>query len=516
MNNNQLWQAVLGELELTLSKANFTTWFRGTFVISINYNKIIIGVPNTFTKAWLEKKFKKYIFDILDKLTNNLIKEIEFVVGKKTEQNFNTILNETQENNSFVIREKNKQSNDYQNFNNQNQIYQSPPQPPKNDFYNSAFKKDFQKIENFNPNYTSPNVNSFQVQNTAQQNYSVLPPFELNPKYSFQNFIVGKCNELAHAAAKAVANNPGKNYNPLFIYGGVGLGKTHLLQAIGNLVKQQNQSSKILYVSCEKFTNDFIKAIKSGKTDGFKNIYRTVDLLLIDDVQFLASKETTQEEFFHTFNELHQKNKQLVVTSDRPPKSIPELENRLLSRFEWGMIADVSPVDYETRLAILETKCTEKNLLLNKEILEYIARSIQDNVREIEGVLNRIKAHIEFQNIVADIHTIKNILTTINNSTRKDLLSPQKILRTVALFFNITLEELVGKNREKKLVYPRQIAMFLLREELQASYPLIGKELGGRDHTTAMHACQKMTQDIEDDEKIKQDFNLIKQRLFAK
>jgi chromosomal replication initiator protein len=319
---------------------------------------------------------------------------------------------------------------------------------------------------------------------------------------------------LAHAAAKAVAREPGRSYNPLFIYGGVGLGKTHLLQAVGNRVKQENPNARILYVSCEKFTSDFIKAITNRKIDQFKQTYRTVDLLLIDDVQFLAGKESTQEEFFHTFNELHQNNRQLIVTSDRPPKAIPELESRLLSRFEWGMIADVSPVDYETRVAIIETKCIEKGLKLDKEMIDYIAKAIHNNVREMEGALNRIKAHIELQNIHVDLDTIKNILATFVTLPRTDSLTPQVIIKKVAKYYDITLEELMGKGRARRLVYPRQLAMYLMREELQSSYPSIGKEMGGRDHTTAMHACQKITKELEKDEKVRQDYQLIKQRLF--
>lgn len=471
MNNHQLWQAVLGELELTLSKPNFTTWFKGTHIVQQDDSQIIIGVPNTFTKAWLEKKFRKTIFDILEKVTGQSIRDIDFRVAPKKEPEKVDAIQGPQTNNSQ---------------NQQNEEIIQPLHENQNRLY---------KPIGFSGHH--------------------LKAFTLNTKYSFENFIVGKCNELAHAAAKAVAHKPGESYNPLFIYGGVGLGKTHLLQAIGNLVQKNNPDANILYVSCEKFTSDFVKAIKTGKIESFKKTYRTADLLLMDDVQFLASKESTQEEFFHTFNELHQNNRQLVVTSDRQPKAIPELEKRLLSRFEWGMIADVSPIDYETRLAILETKCIEKGLDLPKEILEYIARSIHNNVREMEGVLNRIKAHVELQNLTADLPTVKNILATLSNLPRTDALSPDLIIKTVSTFFDITENDLLGKSREKRLVYPRQITMFLLREELQSSYPAIGKELGGRDHTTAMHACQKISKDLEKDEKVRQDFHLIKQKLFT-
>lgn len=485
MTNHQLWQSVLGELELTISKANFTTWFKGTFIIDRIDNKIIVGVPNTFTKAWLEKKFRKTIFEILDSITSNTIRDLEFKVAQKKDELHKTDTKQEMK--------------------------------TKHETYHVEMDEQTFEPTVIKPQYTT--ASSFQsigpVSALHQEIESTIKAFSLNTKYNFHNFIVGKCNELAHAAAKAVANSPGNSYNPLFIYGGVGLGKTHLLQAVGNLVQQNNPKAKILYVSCEKFTSDFVRSIKLKKVDQFKQIYRTVDLLLMDDVQFLAGKEITQEEFFHTFNELHQNNRQLVVTSDRPPKAIPELESRLLSRFEWGMIADVSPIDYETRLAIIETKSLEKGLPLTKEISEYVARSIHNNVRELEGALNRIKAHVDLQNLKIDMNSVKNILATISNLPRTDSLSTQVILKIVSDFFNVNFEELTGKSREKRLVYPRQISMFLLREELQASYPSIGKELGGRDHTTAMHACQKIAKDLENDEKVRQDFTIIKQKLYA-
>ncbi len=453
MDTNQLWKTILGELELSISKANFTTWFKGTYILKIDENTIYIGVPNTFTKAWLEKKFYDLISNTLKKHYDKFEK-IEFIVSPKKQINseINNIL-------------ENKQNNILQNKQNENQI---------------------------------------------------ISPFNLNSKYLFENFIVGKCNELAHAAARAVAEKPGNSYNPLFIYGGVGLGKTHLLQAIGNHIKKTRPNFKILYISCEKFTSDFVNAIKNNKVDKFKKTYRKVDLLLMDDVQFLAGKEATQEEFFHTFNELYQNNRQLVVTSDRPPKAIPELESRLLSRFEWGMIADVAPIDYETRIAIIQSKSKEKGLNFDKDTIDFIARTIHTNVREIEGALNRIKAHIDLQNLKPELNIVKNILSTITNLPRKESITTKLIIKTVSQYFNIKEQDLLGKSRQKDLVYPRQIAMFLIREELQASYPVIGKELGGRDHTTAMHACQKIAKDLNTNEKVRQDFNLIKQRLFSR
>ncbi|MHA1757637.1 MAG: chromosomal replication initiator protein DnaA, partial [Promethearchaeota archaeon] len=316
------------------------------------------------------------------------------------------------------------------------------------------------------------------------------------------------------AACRAVVKNPGNTYNPLFIYGGVGLGKTHLLQAIGHeALKQRNK--KILYVTSEKFTNEYIQAVKNGRAKEFKDLYRNVDFLLIDDIQFIAGKESTQEEFFHTFNHLHQSNKQIVLTSDRPPQAIPALEKRLLSRFEWGMIADISSPDLETRIAILEKKTKEKNYNINKEVINFIATNIQNNVRELEGVLNRLIAYHQFNNTPINLENAKKIIDSITSiSSHKKSVTPKEIIKTVAQFYDLKIEDIMGKSREKRFAYPRQIIMYLMREEIKSSYPSIGQELGGRDHTTAMHAFHKISQDIENDERIRQEINAIKQRLY--
>jgi chromosomal replication initiator protein len=287
------------------------------------------------------------------------------------------------------------------------------------------------------------------------------------------------------------------------------------MQAIGHRVLEKFPNKKVVYATSEKFTNEFIQSISSGKTGNFKNFYRKVDILLIDDIQFLAGKEGTQEEFFHTFNALHQTNKQIVLSSDRPPKSIPALEHRLISRFEWGMIADIAQPDLETRIAILGQKCKEKNYKLSTEIVNYIASNIQNNVRELEGALNRIMAFNELNNAAPTLESTKNLLSAATTRPRKSGLTAKQIISTVANFFDISLENLLGNSRKKELVVPRQIAMYLMREELKSSYPNIGNELGGRDHTTAMHACSKITAESENDEKMKQDLSLIRQRLYS-
>ena len=336
--------------------------------------------------------------------------------------------------------------------------------------------------------------------------------FGLNNRYVFETFIVGKNNELAHAACQAVAANPGHAYNPLFIYGGVGLGKTHLLQAIGHELSKK--SEKILYVSCEKFTNDYIQAIRNGQAKDFKDHYRHVDLLLIDDIHFMGGKDGTQEEFFHTFNDLHQSNRQIVISSDRPPKAIPALEKRLLSRFEWGMIADIGSPDLETRIAILDAKCREKNYKLDKNILAYIANNITSNIRELEGALNRLIAYYEFNNSLPSIELTKNILSGIISNFQSKSTTPKIIIEAVSRFFDINVKDITGQSRKKELVVPRQIAMFLMRQEINSSYPSIGQELGGRDHTTAMHAYNKISKECQEDEKIKLNINSIKQLIY--
>jgi chromosomal replication initiator protein len=444
MDKDQIWQAALGEIELNLSRANFTTWFKNTFISSLDSGRVIVCVPSTFTKTWLEKKYHKDICTALENITSQKVKEIIYKVEAKK------------------------------------------------DDHNSIFEK------------VRPNGQKIPADAPSHPHNR----FGLNARYAFETFVVGKGNELAHAACQAVAANPGKAYNPLFIYGGVGLGKTHLIQAVGNEISKR--TNKILYVTCEKFTNDYIQAIRNGGAKEFKDLYRGVDLLLIDDIQFMGGKDGTQEEFFHTFNELHQSNKQIVITSDRQPKYIPALEKRLLSRFEWGMIADVIAPDLETRIAILEAKCKEKNYNIDHDILAYTANNVQSNIRELEGALNRLIAYHEFNNTKPTLESTKQTLSGILASSAKPV-SAKRIIDSVSRFYEVAIKDIVGKSRKKELVKPRQIIMYLMREDLSISYPSIGDELGGRDHTTAIHAYNKICKDIKASSIIKQEIDLIKQ-----
>lgn len=461
MTPEQTWESVLAELELTLSRANFVTWFKNTFIEKMENDEISIGVPSEFYKMWLEKKFHQQLVKLLEKTTGRPVRTLIYKIAtKRTSSSTSTILSTTS-------------------------ITETVIQPAK----------------------ISPSA----TYNTPTESSNA---FGLNPKHTFDTFVVGKGNELAHAAAQAVAAQPGKAYNPLFIYGVSGLGKTHLIQAIGNELLRQNKVKKVVYASSEKFTNEFIHSIRSGNAKAFQDTYRSADILLIDDIQFIAGKQETQEAFFHTFNALHQFEKQVVITSDRPPKAIPLLEDRLRSRFEMGMIADIASPDYETRVAILEQKCQEKSIHLEKSTIGLIAVSIQNNVRELEGALNKIFAYFQLKNQAPDEQTIKALLASLENSASKKVVTSKHIIQTVIEHYDIKIEEVLSEKRDKRLAYPRQIIMFLMREELNCSYPSIGSELGGRDHTTAMHAYNKISKEMEKSYKIKEEINQLRQRLY--
>jgi chromosomal replication initiator protein len=444
MTNQQLWQALLGNLELTLSKANFTTWFKNTSIIEKTENGIIVGVPNAFTKEWLQNKYHGDIVKALKTIAPE-IKEIKYQI--------------------------------------------------------------------IAPAYASSNQATKEVARTAPTKRAENQT--LNPKYTFNTFIVGSNNQLAHAASLAVSKKSGSVYNPLFIYGGVGLGKTHLMQAVGAEILKKEPGAKVLYVTSEKFTNEFVQALQQGRADQFKSLYRNVDVLLVDDIQFLAGKEGTQEEFFHTFNALHQDNNQVVMTSDRLPKEIPAIEERLVSRFEWGMIADIQPPDFETRLAILRTKAKEKNYNIEPEILNYIAETVQSNIRELEGALNRLMVYCQLNNTHPTLDQIKSLLVNVITPPKKRGVSAKKIIEIVSDFYNVTTEDLLKQSRKKEYVNPRQIAMYIIRKELETSLPSIGEFFGGRDHTTVIHSIDKIERVMKERNGLKQEIDLIRDRLYS-
>ncbi len=461
MTTEQIWQAVLAELELTLSKANFTTWFKNTFIGSYDNEEVVVCVPGMFYKSWLEGKFHSQLIKLIEKVSSRQVRSLTYRVETRRQ----TI--------SIPVSELSNQE-------------------------------------------------KTQIDTIASSNKSSsLNSFGLNPRYIFDNFVVGKGNELAHAAAQAIVARPGQAYNPLFIYGGSGLGKTHILQAIGNQLLRSGAVKKVVYTTCEKFANEFISSVRPANFDKdkekpkmFQDSYRHTDVLLIDDIQFISGKEQTQEAFFHTFNTLHQLDKQIVITSDRPPKAIKGLEERLLTRFEMGMIADVIAPEFETRVAILQQKCLEKNFLLEQPLLFLIASLVKNNVRELEGALNKIYAYFQLKQTQPNEDVVRGLIANLENSASNKVVTPKIIIQVVSEFYDIKLDEILSPKRDKRLSHPRQIIMFLMREEIKCSFPAIGAELGGRDHTTAMHACKKIKFDVEKNYKIREEVNQIRQRLY--
>ncbi len=454
MTNEDLWKATLGEIELTISKPQFITWFKETSILSNENGNIVISVPNGFTKEWLENKFNKEIIKTLRNFQSDIQQITCIISGSK--KNIDGATNSPQKNNTINLK-------------------------------NNNVSKNFQTETSFN---------------------------NLNPKYTFDSFIVGKNNELAKAACLAVLKNPGTQYNPLFIYGDVGLGKTHLLQSIGNEIIKNNTNKKVIYISTEDFTSEFVNSLQTGIIDQFKRKYQQIDLLLIDDIQFISGKNKTQDIFFHIFNFLYQLNKQIVLSSDRPPNNIKILEDRLKSRFEGGMITDINSPELETRIAILESKLKQRDFYLDTNILEYIAVNIKNNVRELEGALNKIIATCELENKEPTLLSVKNILSGIISSKQKVGVNHKDIIIGVANFFEIKKDSLFKKTRKKKIAIPRQIAMFLIREELNMSYPEIGDCFGGRDHTTALHAYKKIKNEIKDNIKLKNNISHLKDIIF--
>ncbi|MTW85772.1 chromosomal replication initiator protein DnaA [Virgibacillus dakarensis] len=368
-------------------------------------------------------------------------------------------------------------------------------------------------IPETNPDTAEMNTAPKTVANTKDNQGQDVAKTMLNPNYVFDTFVIGSGNRFAHAASLAVAEQPANAYNPLFIYGGVGLGKTHLMHAIGHYVREHNQDANVVYITSEKFTNEFITAIMDNKSNNFRNKYRNVDVLLIDDIQFIAGKESTQEEFFHTFNALHEESKQIIISSDRPPKEIPTLEDRLRSRFEWGLITDITPPDLETRIAILNKKAKAEGLDIPNEVMNYIANQIDTNIRELEGALIRVVAYSSLVNQDIDASLAADALKDIIPSSKPKIITIDKIQQVVGEKYNIKLEDFAAKKRTKQIAFPRQIAMYLSRELTDFSLPKIGEEFGGRDHTTVIHAHEKIAKLLENDTLLDREIEQIKEQL---
>ena len=442
-----VWQAVLGEIELSVSRAAFAAWFKKTSLEEITDDGIItISVPNIFAKQQLESRFNKQIQDIVRK-NNSSIQDVRYIIPSKRTKRESKIIT------------------------------------------------------------ASPILN----QKNTTQKLSSTP--QLNPKYTLDSFVVGSSNDLAYTVAQSVIEKPGERYNPMFIYGGVGLGKTHLIQAIGNEIIKKDQQKKVLYINTETFVSEFITYLRT-KRGNFSDRYRNVDVLIVDDIQFIAGKETTEEEFFHTFNALHQTNKQIIISSDKPPKKIPTITDRLRSRLEWGMAIDIQMPDFETRSAILQTKSRNSGIELDEKTIEFLASNIKTNIRELEGALNQLLAFCEMRAITPDVHIAEGLLGNARMSRPRHLNS-KHVIQKVAQHFQVSIEDICSAKRDKRVMLPRQIAMFLLRSELHESFPNISKALGRKDHTTAMHSVEKITKEIKLDYIVREHVADIKEKLYV-
>ncbi len=463
MPQDSLWQAVLGEVELSVSHGNFVTWFKNTRLLKHGEELVIIGVPNVFIKQQLERKYTTLIRETLQK--NGVDpKELVFKIHTapvEHELDDEPILAATLAPATVIT--------------------QSPPGVGRSGTLQSS------------------------LSHTYRQG--------LNERYTFDSFIVGSGNELAFAACQAIVQLPGAKYNPLFLYGGVGIGKTHLMQAVGNAILAKKPSAKVLYITTEQFVQEFVDAIRFKKTADFASFYRTVDVLIVDDVQFIAGKEKMQEEFFHTFNTLHQANKQIIISSDKPPRDIPTLEERLRSRFAWGMTIDMQNPDFETRCAILQAKAQGGGVELPNDVTDYLATNVPTNVRELEGALNQLLAFCEMRGLEPTLSIATSLLGSAK--TRPKHLSAKQIIERTARHFQVPVEDIMGPKRDKDIVVPRQIAMYMLRSELHLSFPKIAHELGRKDHTTAIHSVEKIEQESRLDNDLRTAIAEIKERLYA-
>lgn len=451
MNSQAVWQGVLGEIELTIPSSSFAAWFKQTQLEIISDREVTVVAPNIFVKAQLEKKFHQQISDSLGRNGLSGVR-ISYHIASKTRRS-------TPTREASIVSEA--------------------------------------------PARTTPLI-------TPSQKHAGT---NLNPRYTFDNFIVGSSNDLAYAACQAVATHPGVKYNPLYLYGGSGLGKTHLMQAVGNEIIKQQPSARVLYTTTEAFVNEFLEYIRFKKK-GFSDKYRNVDVLIVDDMQFIAGKEKTQDEFFHTFNDLHQNNKQIIISSDKPPKSIPTLTDRLRSRFEWGMAIDIQMPDYETRCAIITAKAGLSNTELDPAVVEYLASNFKTNIRELEGALNRLLAYAEMQGFVPDVSAAEGLLGDIKR-TRPQRVTAKQIIEKTARYFNVEVKDLCSARRDKFIVQPRHIAMYLLRSELKLSFPKIAQELGRKDHTTAMHSVEKITKESLTNTAVREQINDLRDKLYA-
>lgn len=443
-DTKQLWEQCLGDIEQAVSRANYSTWFKNTTITRQENGTACIGVPNEFVKDWLCNKYHKLILKTLMQYSEN-VRAVEYTITR------------------YDIKPKEEASTEQKSFINK--------ELPLQDLY-------INKEDN------------------------------LNPRYIFESFIVGSFNELAFAAAQAIVSKPGASYNPFFIYGGTGLGKTHLIQGVGNAIKTKYPEKKVHYITLEKFATDLINSFQTNKANNFKEKYRKYDVLIIDDIQFVGKMEKTQEELFHTFNTFYESNRQIIFSSDKHPNYIPGLEDRLKSRFSAGMIVDITEPDYESRLAILRTKLQEQKIEISDEVLEYTASVISGSIRELEGSLNAIICQTRLKNKDISMSEVKGLIK--NNIKPKKNVSIDEVVHIISTFYNIDESSIYEKTRRKEIVHARQMIMYILREDFNVSYPLIGQKLGGKDHTTVIHSFLKIKEDLKRNPNLSQELEQIR------
>jgi chromosomal replication initiator protein len=539
MEATQLWQAALDVLQQQVARKEFDTWLKTSAIADFDDGTVIVAMPNTFAVEWVENRTKPLIERTLCEIVGYPV-GVRFVVrqgggyftpataadrasamalgaGRLDDTPVAGVAGPTRlaagDSGVSLFAEDGFASSMPQ----RSAMVQTPDTQPRSGYLDGngrSYRPNVAPSQNrtgASPRYQAPTRREIATQAELTMDEST----PLNPKYVFEHFIVGASNRMAHAASMAVAEKPAHAYNPLFLYGGVGLGKTHLLHAIGHHVMTHYPNLRVLYVSSEKFTNDMINAIRDNSNEEFRNRYRTIDILMIDDIQFIAGKDSTQEEFFHTFNALHGAGKQIVISSDRPPKAILTLEDRLRSRFEGGLIADIQPPDLETRTAILRAKGDSQQIPIPSEVFDYVAHRVQSNIRELEGALNRIIAFSMLNHKPLNATVAAEALSDLAANNRRKQITPARVVETVASFYSMDTDELKTKSRSREVVVPRQIAMYIIREETDTSLTDIGAAFGNRDHTTVMHACEKIEKAKETDNQIRQAVLAIRQMLYG-